>query len=635
MMNNTKLRLNRVVIRKDGKDAYNQIFHQGINVIRGENSTGKSTIMELISYGLGADIKKQHWKEEALLCNEIVIDLYLNKNRFVFKRRIEGEGSKPPIQMKEGDYDHSMKSTGGWKKYGYRKTDKRVSFASKIFDLLGYDQHATTENDNLTIHQLFRLLYADQDTPASNIFRWESLNYDKESMRKAIGEFLFGFDDLTIHSLRQELIAAEKSFEKLDEELKAVYKILGKTNIKATSKELNAEISNLNNDLTKIEEKRKNLKHESINAESEELAKEADLLNKKISKLSTAIANLEGEITSITYDIQESEEFLKTLNFRKTSIKNSQATVNSLGMVEFQYCPSCLSKIEPINNPHTCALCKSDVSEKIINESYLQALEQLDFQYKETEDLINKHKATKAVLTTQINSNLDEINRLKIAFKEINTYSDDYEFSLIRLASEEGFIQSQIQSLKDKLELAAEIDLKVQEKVNLQSVMTNLKDQLQRHEASQIRRKSKVLDAISSTVTTILSNDTGTEDSFLSANKFELDFAQNIMLLDGRANFSASSNVLLKNAFHLATLIVSCSDNQFRIPCFTMFDNIEDKGMTSDRSQNFQDIVLNLCSKIDTEFQLLMTTSMVSESLNNETFGVGPYYNKGEHTLSI
>ena len=39
-------------------------------------------------------------------------------------------------------------------------------------------------------------------------------------MRKAIGEYTFGFDDLEAHSLRQKLYEANKAFDKLEDELK-------------------------------------------------------------------------------------------------------------------------------------------------------------------------------------------------------------------------------------------------------------------------------------------------------------------------------------------------------------------------------------------------------------------------------
>lgn len=634
-MNRTKLIINRVVVKRNGSSVYDQAFHKGINVIRGKNSTGKSTIMELISYGLGADIKKQHWKREALLCDEVLIDVKFNQNRYVLKRPIEGDGSKPPIYMKEGNYQDAVTSPEGWNKYGYRKTDKKVSFATRIFDLLGYEQHTTSDNESLTIHQLFRLIYADQDTPASNIFRWESLNYDKESMRTAIGEFLFGFDDLTIHSLRQKLLAAENSFNKLDDELKAVYSVLGRTNIKATTLELTNEIVVLNNDLIILDKQIQSHRRDKISASSEKLTLEARKLNEKIASLSHSISILEDQVISLSYDIEENEDFLKTLEYRKQSIKNAQVTVNSIGMVEFEYCPSCLRKLPDEVGKHECKLCKSDVSEDIVNESYLQAMEQIDFQYKETLELINKHRTQKTVLLVEVNKKRDEISKAKSSFTEINSYTDDYELNLTQLASQRGYIESQIQSLNDKLELAAELDSKIEEKSSLQITITKLQDQLQLSESKQANRKRSVLNAISNAVVKVLSMDTGTEDSFNSAGKFEFDFGQNIMLLDGRANFSASSNVLLKNSFHLATFLTACEDDSFRIPCFGMFDNIEDKGMTEDRSRNFQSVILELCAELKTDFQVLMTTSMVDEALDNEKYGVGPYYDKGQHTLDI
>ncbi|MDP5134733.1 hypothetical protein ORJ04_02060 [Rheinheimera baltica] len=635
MMNNKKIIINRVVIKNSKKVVYDEIFHKGINVIRGKNSTGKSTVMELISYGLGADIKKQHWKKEALSCEKIFIDVNFNNKRFVLKRAIEDEGSKPPIFMKEGDYSSAVKETEGWSKYGYQKTENKVSFASRIFDLLGFEQHLTSDNENLTVHQIFRLLYADQDTPASNIFRWEPMNYDKESMRTAIGEFLFGFDDLTSHSLRQKIIQAENTFEKLDEELKAVYKVLGRTNIKATTSELNDELAVLHSELEEINKNIKELKRDSINAKSDELTEKAKELNAAISSISNNISSIEEQLIALVYDVEENKDFLKTLEYRKKAIQNSKATVNSLGMVSFEYCPSCLKKLSEDSSKHQCSLCKEDISEKVVNESYLQAIEQIDFQYKETSQLIGKHNEQKTLLTASLNSKLEKLKEFKSKFNEINTYSDDYELNLTKFASEKGFIESQVQAINDKLELASELDAKIQEKSDLQSLITKLKDQLTRSEFLQKSRKDSVKNAISEKVVQILSFDTGTEKSFINAKKFEFDFGQNIMLLDGRANFSASSNVLLKNSFHLAALLVACNDDKFRIPCFSMFDNIEDKGMTEDRSRNFQKIILDLCSEIETDFQIIMTTSMVDESLDNGTFGVGPFYAAGEHTLKL
>jgi VIT1/CCC1 family predicted Fe2+/Mn2+ transporter len=53
MMHNS-LFLNRLVIlTQEGRIAYDEKFHRGVNIIRGDNSSGKSTISHFIFYVLG------------------------------------------------------------------------------------------------------------------------------------------------------------------------------------------------------------------------------------------------------------------------------------------------------------------------------------------------------------------------------------------------------------------------------------------------------------------------------------------------------------------------------------------------------------------------------------------------------
>ena len=53
MMQNN-LFLNRLIIVTDeGKIAYDEKFHRGVNIIHGQNSSGKSTIVRFIFFALG------------------------------------------------------------------------------------------------------------------------------------------------------------------------------------------------------------------------------------------------------------------------------------------------------------------------------------------------------------------------------------------------------------------------------------------------------------------------------------------------------------------------------------------------------------------------------------------------------
>ena len=59
------LMLNRLVIYRGGQAAYDEHFHEGVNIIRGENGSGKSTIMDFIFHVFG---EVGGWKEYAFRC---------------------------------------------------------------------------------------------------------------------------------------------------------------------------------------------------------------------------------------------------------------------------------------------------------------------------------------------------------------------------------------------------------------------------------------------------------------------------------------------------------------------------------------------------------------------------------------
>ena len=57
--------LNRLIITSyTGAISYDQVFHKGVNIIRGKNSSGKSTISNFIFFALGGDYN--NWNAEEL-----------------------------------------------------------------------------------------------------------------------------------------------------------------------------------------------------------------------------------------------------------------------------------------------------------------------------------------------------------------------------------------------------------------------------------------------------------------------------------------------------------------------------------------------------------------------------------------
>ncbi|HEY4302371.1 MAG TPA: hypothetical protein VGM73_15975 [Candidatus Didemnitutus sp.] len=105
--------------------------------------------------------------------------------------------------------------------------------------------------------------------------------------------------------------------------------------------------------------------------------------------------------------------------------------------------------------------------------------------------------------------------------------------------------------------------------------------------------------------------------------------------MDKRNQFSASSVTLLKNSVHFGLLFASLDLDFFRYPRFILCDNVEDKGMKPERSQNFQRAVVALSRAAKVEHQIIFTTSMIDPSLDKPEYCVGPNYVGTTKTLEL
>src|SRR5687767_3649038 len=85
-----QLFLNRLqIVTEDGLIAYDETFHKGVNIIRGDNSSGKSTITHFIFFALGGAFND--FVLEARQCSIVYAEVEMNKAIFTIKRYLEKE----------------------------------------------------------------------------------------------------------------------------------------------------------------------------------------------------------------------------------------------------------------------------------------------------------------------------------------------------------------------------------------------------------------------------------------------------------------------------------------------------------------------------------------------------------------
>ena len=176
----SSLRLKRMVIFSNDYEVYNEEFHAGTNIIRGENGSGKSTIMNLIFYSLGGDLKD--WTPQMLRCDSIIAEFLINNTPITLSREI-GESSRKPMSIYYGSYEEAINSkVEGWNIFSYNISNTKKSFSQELFELLDFPEMRSEFESNITMHQLLRLIYLDQKSPADSLFIRE--DFDSPLVRK-------------------------------------------------------------------------------------------------------------------------------------------------------------------------------------------------------------------------------------------------------------------------------------------------------------------------------------------------------------------------------------------------------------------------------------------------------------------
>ena len=223
MMQNN-LFLNRLyILTEEGQIAYDEVFHKGVNIIRGDNSSGKSTITHFIFYVLGGSFND--FVPEARKCSMVQAEVEMNDAVFTIRRYLnkddEGKISTlSPMYFYWGSMDESFNPPAdkNWQKFGYKTTEDRKSFSNVLFENLGLP--IVKGDSNITFHQILRLLYIDQESPTSSLFYYE--HFDSQLTRETVADLLLGVYNEELYESKKRLTIAEKEFENVKNEIKAI-----------------------------------------------------------------------------------------------------------------------------------------------------------------------------------------------------------------------------------------------------------------------------------------------------------------------------------------------------------------------------------------------------------------------------
>jgi predicted nucleic acid-binding Zn-ribbon protein len=579
---------------------------KGINLIVGDNGSGKSTFTYFIEYCLGNNIKyfeKDYNKEYIEIVNDtsnfVELDILINSKKYQLKRFI----NKNDIFINDDSKITILPI----------KRNQNKIFSDWLLEKLDVpvsELNMGTYSWKLNFSDLLRLIIYDQDTESKKTYKAPiDSNFVSDSLiiRKTVFEVLLGIssdeyfkkhDELKIITKKKDSALSElndfnEKYSGVDLEkirIENQLKVFNETLEKAYSERKLYLSSN-----TKIDEKA-----EFINETQEELIK-TDLL---ISEKNLSLNNFQVEYNKISKLYENQQNEIK-------EIEKIIFTNDKLNLFAFKICPFCMSNHEPIKNH---CLCGSEIKD----ENYEK------FVYNSNEyDIILKHKS-KSIETLQIalDSYFNQITSIKNELSDLSKKSNELTLKLKKLISSIEFSGNtelvdslnekilETQKELDKFEYLLEISIKKEELEEIfDSINEKYKSKNKEFRALHLEfvSQNKSLNTEFNKIYCEL-----LQKSAAGANIAEID-DDYMPIVDGGVYKNKSADVPLRLMYYFTILALSLKNESVKHPGLLIIDTPEDSGIDEDNLKKNLDL-LNLAieqgGNSKKEYQIILTTGL-------------------------
>lgn len=623
--------LNRLRVLKSGQPVYDQRFHAGVNVIRGDNGAGKSTIADFIFYALGGEFDA--WKTEAKSCDEVHAEVLTQSGVLTVRREIGARTTSPFVFFGSME-DAAKQGLDGWQLFPLYRTAGRESFSQILFRASGIPESKGDGESNLTAHQLLRLAYADQRTPAPRLFRFEQ--WDTHNTRQAVGNLICGLNIYEEYEIQLALRSLTKTFEakqkQLSLRLAAIPPEEGAATIEAIEerlKTLDIESAQLRDEIATVDDRIESTETKSFLAARKKAVEDLNRLTSKARSVERSIQRLVLELS----DLSSYMDFITDLS-EKLPVASASSEI--IGNLDFTHCPSCLTPLSSTTEADHCVVCGSERDPERERSKYLQIRMDLQIQLRESRQLQEtKNQALANAEAEQRRIRKDHSLAIERFSEQFEISSSPRESFLAQRNNRIGSIEREAAYLARLYEIAIDVRQLSNEKAELQRQIDELSNREKALAASGDKRRRIALTAISNIARQLLAQDLPRQREFQNAQSVTLSFSDDAVMVDGLANFAESSNVILKNTAILSLFAAATFDKDFYHPRFLLMDNVEDKGMQVARSHRFQELIARVSSQATLSHQIIFTTSMINPVLESSQYVIGPNYKDGLHTLAL
>lgn len=585
-----------------------------INILLGENNTGKSTFLKLLLYALGVNINnfiEEIAKEEK--CNAVSIAVQTKSdNRYIITRKLPYADI---VNIFPVDETGSVMT----EEVLVYNLDEYSDFLleEELYpkETISYGQGKTA---SLRYYFLLRGAVVDQTTPHARIL--SNLSGEKNDyiasqplVNAAIIEKILSRNTAEIQKLRLSLKAKEKERSKISARISFLTEIVSEKlqanpDYPKTAEKIRAAIGEINIENNKLSTEKYDVLTQLEQSSDKQL--EAEILRLK------KLLNAEKERhTDITLNISDTIETQNKLKEELDTIKKRLTSQKVIFSVPVTICPICLSEIE---QDTLCNHCKDiDARQNIENLSGYKKL--IDDSLNEADFLLKQYRKELTECDAKINNITNELNNLKENYlSKLERLRAPLQEIIDELKERIRTLTTRKIALTDLLEYLQENEKNKNHRKQINEELKELQDAFEK--ASQKSSDDiKIVDVWIQYYNEIYNEIFGSSSDEIRIND---EYMPSVNGTDVHRISSESVKLVAQLAyiFTLATLNEKLDKPMINHLGFMIFDSPKDKDLDMDKYKRF----LSLLNKVENT-QIFLTGSILDEAAYKETIPTALY----------
>jgi hypothetical protein len=617
--------------------AFDQRFTAGVNLIDGENSSGKSTLFKLIYHGLGGAIAPHQWTGAALRCDRVITELGFGDAILTTVRRIE-ERPSLPVAVYAGDMASAISGTSvdDWVEYPYSRSDNKQSFSQFMFAMMHWNEAFSEAGDFVTLNQFLRAHYADQDSPNTTVLRFED-QFDKPTTRESIGNFLLGGNDPRLGQLERELRELEAEYSKVSGAASAGVQLIGGEFDELNLPALHARRDKIEAELAALDAFSTALMQEALRPIGRDDVDRTRLTatTQSISALKRKISEEHARIAQLKYEIDDSDIFISTLSNRIRYITEASSAAGEFGSISLDFCPACGTGVTDEGDHVHCYLCKAEMGEEPAERRLFSMINSSQGQIEQSRRLQKARRANLEKASEKVGELERALDALAVELEQQHvSVVSSAQAELAAAQSRTGFLRSELERLRRDQTIIERLQGLRDRRDALNARILVLREEIESVRIGSSTRVANAYTRVSAEALKFLRSDIERQQGFHDADSVEIDYRANRFRLNSNSSLSASSTAYLRNAIFLGELFAAASVPTMRHLGILMLENLEDKGMEPERYYNLHHSIVGRAQDLE-DRQILIATADWAPDLESGFTRVGERFTHERKTLDL